>query len=582
MSGYWQRVEPNGRDEDLTEGLQARIADPMWMLARQWQLGEFRGEDAASPIHARLTVATSELRTLRNDATAGAPARPIATAEPLEARVEAESVVDGPSAVMLAAEAGLQFLRRLDAAGLGAVRRQGDWRGSFGLDLAANGVDTTGAPIAARRRLDLIARRGIDGRAMHAADDATVRAVVDAVDPAQWPAVQAVLATWRTEYAARFVEPGADGDMWVDDRLEYRFSVGASTGSGEIILAADEYQGDRIDWYSFRVAPGQSHGLRPRDPRMQQLERLPMPVTYRGQPVRRWWTFEDRAVYFGDLSAGPADLARLAVAEFGTVFGGDWYVVPVSLDVGTLSRVTTLDVIDVFGERHRIASVAVNDAVDHGAVRPWRLFELDGDDSATLGRTPWLLVPPALTKPLDGQPLERVTLVRDEVANLAWGIEDQIELPTGRPMRRREQWLTRPNGAAASPAAAVDEPWRYRLQTAVPPWWIPFVPERTGRGADVRLRRARLQGWAGLPADLVGAKGRLIGVRRALRLFEEEVPDGGIQVTRAWQRARGADGRVYLWVARRKRPGRGDRGSGLEFDVIDRSAAATSSATPDI
>jgi hypothetical protein len=30
------------------------------------------------------------------------------------------------------------------------------------------------------------------------------------------------------------------------------------------------------------------------------------------------------------------------------------------------------------------------------------------------------------------------------------------------------------------------------------------------------------------------------------------------------------DGRVHLWVARRKRPGRGDRGSGLEFDAIKR------------
>lgn len=55
---------------------------------------------------------------------------------------------------------------------------------------------------------------------------------------------------------------------------------------------------------------------------------------------------------------------------------------------------------------------------------------------------------------------------------------------------------------------------------------------------------------------------------RALRIYEEEVARGGVQVLRHWKRARGADGRTVVWMARRKRPGRGDRGSGLEFDTI--------------
>lgn len=35
---------------DLTEGLRARVADPVWFLTRQWQLGEHQGEDASSPV----------------------------------------------------------------------------------------------------------------------------------------------------------------------------------------------------------------------------------------------------------------------------------------------------------------------------------------------------------------------------------------------------------------------------------------------------------------------------------------------------------------------------------------------------
>ena len=38
-----------------------------------------------------------------------------------------------------------------------------------------------------------------------------------------------------------------------------------------------------------------------------------------------------------------------------------------------------------------------------------------------------------------------------------------------------------------------------------------------------------------------------------------------------WQLARGADGKPHVWMARRKRPGRGERRSGLGYDVMKRS-----------
>jgi hypothetical protein len=57
---------------------------------------------------------------------------------------------------------------------------------------------------------------------------------------------------------------------------------------------------------------------------------------------------------------------------------------------------------------------------------------------------------------------------------------------------------------------------------------------------------------------------------RALRLHEEEIPRTGAVVTRHWQLARGPDGRLHAWLARRKRPGRGERGSGLRYDAIER------------
>ena len=45
-------LEPGRTDTD--EGLRARVADPVWFITRQWQLGELQGEDAAFPGFARL------------------------------------------------------------------------------------------------------------------------------------------------------------------------------------------------------------------------------------------------------------------------------------------------------------------------------------------------------------------------------------------------------------------------------------------------------------------------------------------------------------------------------------------------
>jgi hypothetical protein len=249
--------------------------------------------------------------------------------------------------------------------------------------------------------------------------------------------------------------------------------------------------------------------------------------------------------------------------------------------MGSIARVSNVDILDAFGTVHRVKSAAALDqqAVGAGKARPWAYFELTGDPSAESAQTPWLLLPPSLVGSIDGAPLEQVSFVRDEAANLCWAIEEMIETPTGRPLRRRLQaGLGGEDGSAqeeTTAVASVADAWRYRLQTAVPPFWVPLVPERLSAGSpEVRLRRARMLAWDELDRSIVGARGRILTPERALRLYEEEIPAGGVQVTRGWQFARGADGRLYLWMARRKRPGRGERGSGLRFDAMARQPSS--------
>ena len=41
--------------------LQAEVRDALWMLTKQWQMGEFRGSDAGSPVFAKLLMQTTRL-----------------------------------------------------------------------------------------------------------------------------------------------------------------------------------------------------------------------------------------------------------------------------------------------------------------------------------------------------------------------------------------------------------------------------------------------------------------------------------------------------------------------------------------
>src|SRR2546430_4660090 len=50
----WDRLEPRARRVEFDEALQARVHDPLWLLGRQWQMGEFKGEDTGSAVLAKL------------------------------------------------------------------------------------------------------------------------------------------------------------------------------------------------------------------------------------------------------------------------------------------------------------------------------------------------------------------------------------------------------------------------------------------------------------------------------------------------------------------------------------------------
>lgn len=79
-----------------------------------------------------------------------------------------------------------------------------------------------------------------------------------------------------------------------------------------------------------------------------------------------------------------------------------------------------------------------------------------------------------------------------------------------------------------------------------------------------------MRNWEDLPPDIAGAVGSLLAPHVSpFFLEEEEVPRSGVTVARGWQFARAQDGSTHLWLENRKRCGRGERSSGLRWDMLD-------------
>jgi hypothetical protein len=53
------QLEGRPRTTQFDRALRAEVRDPLWLLTRQWQLGEFHGTDGGSPVTATYSVAQS-------------------------------------------------------------------------------------------------------------------------------------------------------------------------------------------------------------------------------------------------------------------------------------------------------------------------------------------------------------------------------------------------------------------------------------------------------------------------------------------------------------------------------------------
>jgi hypothetical protein len=577
----WMRLEPRSRNAEMNTSLQARIYDPLWMLARQWQFGEFQGEDNGSPVTARWRAEAARLTRYHSGAIApntrvDAPSYD-ASRMPLETLVERERASSAPNQtsgtekLRLAAEAGQQFLRLLNQQPLSR-----DYRGAFLRQYAFPELTTEQRATLDTDSLsffDLMASRVPDGRRLYAAFRETSASGIFIppalqIAPADLAEVEKVARLWLQWFETLFSEPEAVNPSWLPERMEYAFSVGTRFSDGERVLTAQEYLGGHLDWYAFDTNAEVTLGGAT-DNAVTEITHtaIPAPVSFRGMSAARFWEFEDAQVDFGSVDAGPTDLSRMLLVEFALTYGNDWFVIPIELDVGSLYRTLSLVITDSFGVRTLIESSSELEA----PYSAWRMFQLSYLRGSGFNgpASNLFFLPPSLLKSIESRPIEEVLFLRDEMANLTWAVERLVESPAERPLNRFEAYFEqkrRREQEAPPQPTTTPETLRYRLATDIPDYWVPLLPVRTGQG--LRLKRGATLETDGSLAP-VHALGRILESDHELSLFEEEAPREGVRVTRSYQFTRWIDGSSHIWVGRRKGVGRGEGSSGLQFDLLD-------------
>jgi hypothetical protein len=549
-SPTYTRLEPQTLAGDPAEGLAAAVYDPLWLLGRQWQLGELAGEDAGTPLTVELLGTATPLRVFApGDWTADEPAawRPLPADVPLEELTEAEPPLS-PTGLRAVAMAGSALCAALRDDGL----------------IAAAEAVVARCPLAAPKTIDT-AYAGVAALlASRVADAALVAAELEAaadlpewlsavVPPSSRARALALTQTWLQWYRRSVAPPAATEASWVGHRLEHRFRV----SDGEVVLAAPEHGGDEVGWHTFDVLDQEPPQVDAIDRRTLRQRVVATPLRFPGMPASRFWEMEDAQVDLGAVGADPHQLARLLVVECALVYGGDWLVVPFDVPSGSIVRTTAVTYRTTFGETF-LASVPA------AATSPWRMYDVTSDAGVALGG---LVVPPTAPGRLEGPAVEDVAFLRDELANLVWAVEHVVEGRSGDP-------VPVPPGrglptAAPEPVGEGDsESLRYVLATDVPDSWVPYLPHTAGYAAvDLVRGSIRRYGPDDPPEGTPGRPhGRLLKGTDLASIAAAEVPRGGVALTRVPVVARTADGTYRTWVARRVRVGRGEGRSNLAFD----------------
>lgn len=574
----WNRLEGRPRTHNFDRAMKAEVRDALWMITKQWQMGEYQGDDAGSPVFAKLHITSAYLSEYK---AAKHIAQPYEKNIPLEAKAEQKRIPFERKGQKISLDIRLQMgnfwlkLLKSDTLPFASLYVQNY---SFKMPINERSQESTFAHQEVWKTVSAISGRSIDGYELYEKLKNGILASdgITNTEPGKTKLdnLGEKFVHW---YENLFIQPiDENNDAWLPDQLEYQFECDASSDTENKILKADEYYHGHLDWYAFNIErkPPKNGGIS-KDKFTDTF--IPSHVQFEGMPDTRWWKFEDSKTSFGDVKPSTADLGKLLLIEFGLVFANDWFIVPFKLPVGSLANVEGLSVKNNFGETIWIK--ATEEESEANSV--WSMFKMK-----SIQQDNTLFLAPAAIKTQDGNALEEIMMIRDEVSNMVWGIEQTIPLRTGLGDRGAEAGLrvrtfheNKVNQNKIPEYVPYAAHIYYKAMTQVPEHWIPFIAVHIDAdNREVQLQRASMlrviEGDTLSPEKIkpntsVLREGLDTSTQEAYYIHEEEVPKQGIKVSQSFQRTRWMNGEVFVWLGMQKQTGRGEGSSGLVYDKIE-------------
>lgn len=320
MSWSYARLEPAAGQRDFEAGFRAAVHDPVWFLARQWQMGEHQGENASSPVLATYTLQQAAI------------ASPAPEWDPTN--IPAEAIVES----------------ELD-----------DWW-TMGRRIRVGNRLTQNPAVQGHPELEFadpsppyeMFRGMLDGKLI-------------------WKA-RGDLGLDAGAFGAE-APPAESPQAWDSEQLVYQQMDDNSFRTAHHRLLVKQHTGGRMDWHSVdgveQAGPGQVLEA--------TKEALPVGLQYPGVPNKRWWQIEDSAV---DLGGYPPDSAHVPTAILTNLIfshSDDWFLFPITAFAGHVATLVSLTIMDAFAQTYTSEKFKGLEPP-----KEWTLFRTDGLPGAAL------------------------------------------------------------------------------------------------------------------------------------------------------------------------------------------------------
>lgn len=582
------RIEPLTTAKTLKETVKGQVHDALWMLTQQYRVGEFRGEDAGSPMKARVQTQSTKINRFKSRY---GEVEEYNEQVPLEAKVERLPLRED---LGMRIELGNIWVKLAVKIYPDEIKEivQLFWE-NFYIDPLEDDPAQNSNKAGVRIR-NLVTKRSIDGVKLY-------HYFKNGGTPGDfapgYPALDDQMESFMQWVSNTYYTPETEEEnSWSESELEYNCTVSApltaASGSNQNVLVADRYKRGDLDWYSFDLDPNVAAKLQETGFTIdnaqavlppQTFSYIPSNIEFKGMPTGKWWEFEDRNTDLSKMLTQKSDISKMVIMEFGLIYSNDWFIIPHPIPDSTITEVSGLVVTDVFGKNFLIERSGTGNEQQWYR---WDLYNVSKRNSYIRESFGKLLSIPRIKNRMESEPFEKVMFLRDEMANMIWGVEEVVPNELFGGMDGKNAYLELLDYLDATLPPPPDPPGyiansalhRFRISNSVPENWIPFIatkqiPTEHG-GRDVMVQRAAMLRYVddNYTNEVIRPRTDIlsIGIAENQPYFinEEIVGRSGFVITSNFQRARWYDGKVFTWLGRTVKGGRGEGNSGLKFDIL--------------